>query len=65
MPTPNAHTSAPTPSTRRSNGGCARPATQNKRREEARTARIIHIAERVRDELYDQYADDKRRAVGD
>ncbi len=35
------------------------------RRVEPRTARIIDISERVRDELYDQYADAERRAVGD
>ena len=35
------------------------------RREEPRTARIIDISDRVRDELYDQYADAERRAVGD
>jgi hypothetical protein len=29
------------------------------------TARIFDISERVRDELYDQYADTERRAVGD
>jgi hypothetical protein len=34
------------------------------RREQAQTARIIDISRRVRDELYDQYADE-RRAVGD
>jgi hypothetical protein len=28
-------------------------------------AHVIHISERVRDELYDQYADEDRRAVGD
>ena len=33
--------------------------------EAPRTARIIDISERVRDELYDQYADAERRAVGD
>jgi hypothetical protein len=31
----------------------------------AASARIINISERVRDELYDQYADKGRRAVGD
>jgi hypothetical protein len=31
----------------------------------AASARIIDISERVRDELYDQYADEARRAVGD
>ena len=36
-----------------------------KQREEAQTARIIDISERVRDELYDQYAEGERRAVGD
>lgn len=35
------------------------------RREEPQTARIIDISGRVRDELYDQYADAERRAVGD
>lgn len=35
------------------------------RRVEPRTARVIDISERVRDELYDQYADAERRAVGD
>lgn len=35
-----------------------------RQREEAQTARVIHIAERVRDEIYDQYADGERRAVG-
>lgn len=32
---------------------------------EAENARIIDISGRVRDELYDQYADTERRAVGD
>ena len=32
---------------------------------EAEHARVIDISERVRDELYDQYADAERRAVGD
>jgi hypothetical protein len=32
---------------------------------EAEHARVIDISERVRDELYDQYADSERRAVGD
>jgi hypothetical protein len=36
-----------------------------KQREEAQTARVIDISERVRDELYDQYAEGERRAVGD
>ena len=40
----------------------AEPAEQP---EEPRTARIIDISDRVRDELYDQYADAERRAVGD
>ncbi|HLH58525.1 MAG TPA: hypothetical protein VKV33_05160 [Streptosporangiaceae bacterium] len=31
----------------------------------AETAHVIDISERVRDELYDQYADEARRAVGD
>lgn len=43
----------------------AREAAEVKQREEAQTARIIDISERVRDELYDQYAEDERRAVGD
>jgi hypothetical protein len=34
-------------------------------REEPRAAQIIDISDRVRDELYDQYADTERRAVGD
>jgi hypothetical protein len=33
--------------------------------EEPRAAQIIDISDRVRDELYDQYADTERRAVGD
>jgi len=36
-----------------------------RQREEAQTARVIDISERVRDELYDQYAEGERRAVGD
>jgi hypothetical protein len=36
-----------------------------RQREEAQSARVIHIAARVRDEIYDQYADGERRAVGD
>jgi hypothetical protein len=36
-----------------------------KQREEAQTARVIDISERVRDEFYDQYAEGERRAVGD
>jgi hypothetical protein len=43
----------------------ARDAAAVKQREEARTARVIDISERVRDELYDQYAEGERRAVGD
>jgi hypothetical protein len=43
----------------------AREAAAARQREEAQTARIIDISERVRDELYDQYADGQRRAVGD
>ena len=43
----------------------AREAAAIKQREEARTARVIDISERVRDELYDQYAEGDRRAVGD
>jgi len=35
------------------------------RREQVQTARIIDISQRVRDELYDQYAEGERRAVGD
>jgi hypothetical protein len=34
-------------------------------REEPQAAQIIDISDRVRDELYDQYADTERRAVGD
>jgi hypothetical protein len=36
-----------------------------KQRDEAQTARVIDISERVRDEFYDQYAEGERRAVGD
>jgi hypothetical protein len=43
----------------------AREAAAVKQREEAQTARIIDISGRVRDELYDQYAEGQRRAVGD
>ena len=43
----------------------AQEAAEVKQREEAQTARIIDISERVRDELYDQYAEGQRRAVGD
>jgi hypothetical protein len=43
----------------------AQEAAAARQREEAQTARIIDISERVRDELYDQYADGQRRAVGD
>jgi hypothetical protein len=43
----------------------AREAAEVKQREQAETARIIDISERVRDELYDQYAEGERRAVGD
>ena len=35
------------------------------RREEEQEARIIDISAQVKDELYDQYADESRRAVGD
>jgi hypothetical protein len=42
----------------------ARPALPT-RYEQAATARVIDISERVKDELYDQYADTERRAVGD
>ena len=54
-------------STMPSSGACAKPrrpprSSSAKRR---RTARVIDISERVRDELYDQYADAERRAVGD
>jgi hypothetical protein len=43
----------------------ARDAAAVKQREEAWAARVIDISERVRDELYDQYAEGERRAVGD
>jgi hypothetical protein len=43
----------------------ARDAAAAKQREEAQTARVIDISGRVRDELYDQYAESERRAVGD
>lgn len=43
----------------------AREAAEARQREEAQTARIIDISGRVRDELYDQYAEGERRAVGD
>jgi hypothetical protein len=43
----------------------AREAAAVKQREEAQTARIIDISGRMRDELYDQYAEGQRRAVGD
>ena len=43
----------------------AQEAAEVKQREEAQTARIIDISRRVRDELYDQYAEGERRAVGD
>jgi hypothetical protein len=42
----------------------ARRVEAERRREEEQTARIIDISGRVKDELYDQYADEKR-AVGD
>jgi hypothetical protein len=41
-----------------------RAAAERRRREEEQSARIIDISGRVKDELYDQYADEKR-AVGD
>jgi hypothetical protein len=45
----------------------ARQLAAQKRREaeEQHTARIIDISARVKDELYDQYADAEQRAVGD
>jgi hypothetical protein len=43
----------------------ARDAAAVRQREEAHTARVIDISGRVRDELYDQYAEDERQAVGD
>ena len=43
----------------------AQEAAAVKQRKEAPTARVIHISDRVRDELFDQYAEDERRAVGD
>jgi hypothetical protein len=43
----------------------AREAAAVKQREEAQTARVIDISERVRDEFFDQYAEGERRAVGD
>jgi hypothetical protein len=42
-----------------------RAAEQRREAEEQQTARIIDISDRVRDELYDQYADAEQRAVGD
>lgn len=52
---------------RRAAREAARLRAAEKRREagEQQTARIIDISDRVKDELYDQYADAEQRAVGD
>ena len=42
-----------------------RAAEKRREAEEQQTARIIDISDRVKDELYDQYADAEQRAVGD
>lgn len=42
-----------------------RAAEKRRKAEEQQTARIIDISDRVKDELYDQYADAEQRAVGD
>jgi hypothetical protein len=42
-----------------------RAAERRREAEEQQTARIIDISARVKDELYDQYADAEQRAVGD
>ena len=42
-----------------------RAATKRREAESQQIARIIDISDRVKDELYDQYADAEQRAVGD